>query len=89
MFVSHFQPSKAIEPTRVEPLTRAEVTDGSKHSSLLGFGMNYYFKKFYITGPHWYHCGCNYKYKHINVCREIGWLLSFVYSFGWVAHQCC
>jgi hypothetical protein len=24
-----------------------------------------------------------------NVCREIGWLLSFVYTFGRVAHQCC
>jgi hypothetical protein len=24
-----------------------------------------------------------------NVCREIGLLLSFVYFFGWVAHQCC
>jgi hypothetical protein len=26
---------------------------------------------------------------HINVCREKGSLLSFVYIFGWVAHQCC
>jgi len=25
----------------------------------------------------------------INVCREIGWLFSFVYMFGWVARQCC
>jgi hypothetical protein len=24
-----------------------------------------------------------------NVCREIGWLLSFVYTFGRVACQCC
>jgi hypothetical protein len=25
----------------------------------------------------------------INACREIGWLLSFVYIFGRVAYQCC
>jgi hypothetical protein len=24
-----------------------------------------------------------------NVCREIGWLLSFVYIFVWVAQRCC
>jgi hypothetical protein len=29
------------------------------------------------------------KMVHINVCREIGWLLSFVYSFGQLAYQCC
>ncbi len=22
-------------------------------------------------------------------CREIGWLISFVYSFGQLARQCC
>ncbi len=25
----------------------------------------------------------------VNVCREIGWLFSFVYIFGRVACQCC
>ncbi len=24
-----------------------------------------------------------------NVFKEIGWLLSFIYIFGWVARQCC
>jgi hypothetical protein len=43
MFVSNFQPSKAIEATRVEPLS-AKVTDGSKHSSLSQFVSNYYRK---------------------------------------------
>jgi hypothetical protein len=28
-------------------------------------------------------------YRSTNVCREIGWLFSFVYIFGQVAHQCC
>jgi len=26
---------------------------------------------------------------YFNVCREKGSLLSFVYKFGRVAHQCC
>jgi hypothetical protein len=26
---------------------------------------------------------------YINVCREKGLLLSFVYKFGWVASRCC